>query len=115
MTSKTHPPVPAEFQALARHCDQFSQAVQSLVYADDRGTVLAAEATRFARLSGAAVQALARPPTKGMPVGSLPELARDIGPAIDLLGDLIAGFRRNSAAGVAVLPHQNDLQIGMEL
>ncbi|WP_424985844.1 hypothetical protein [Microbulbifer sp. S227A] len=115
MTSKTDETVPAEIEFFAKTARRFSHAVQSMVFADDRGVALAAEATRFAALTTAMVDALARAPGKEMPAGSMRDLVQGAAPAIHAFAELTDGFCRDAAAGVAVLPHQNDLEIGMEL
>ncbi|MDU9004914.1 hypothetical protein [Sedimentitalea todarodis] len=81
----------------------------------DRGVAVSTEALRLSALIAASVDALAQPPVKDVPVGSVTELAKQVAPAIHAFADLTDGFCRDAAAGVAVLPHQNDLEIGMEL
>lgn len=115
MTTKQDIPIPQVFDDLARHAGQFADGVQRLRLSDDRGAVVSTEAQRFATLVRGAVDAMARPPAKGVGTGSVDQLAHDIAPAVETLGHMIEGFRRDAAADLAVLPDQNDLEIGMNL
>lgn len=115
MTSKTDMTIPPEFDLFVRSARRFSAGLNSMVFPDDRGVAVSTEAWRFSTLVAAAVDALAQPPGKDMPVGSVTELAKQAAPAVHAFAELTDGFCRDAAAGVAVLPHQNDLEIGMEL
>lgn len=115
MTSKTDMTIPHEFILFADTARRFSAGLKSMLYPDDRGVVLSTEASRFSTLIASSVEALAQPPGKDVPVGSVADLAEQVAPAVHAFAELTEGFRRDAAAGVAVLPHQNDLEIGMEL
>lgn len=115
MTAKTDMTIPPELDLFVHTARRLSAGLKSMVFPDDRGIAVSTEASRFATLVAASIDALAQPPGKDLPVGSVTELAAQIAPAVHAFAELTDGFCRDAAAGVAVLPHQNDLEIGMEL
>ena len=115
MGTKKEQNVPQVFQDFATEATRFSEGVQLLTYSDGRGVKVSTEATRFAGLVGGTVERLAMSPLKDNGADSLDHLARDIAPAVQVLGHMVSAFRGDALSGVVALPDQNDLEIGLNL